>query len=58
MFFLFLHICNRGEVEDDAWFVHRKGRFDGEEMRWKCEKYLRGGSICRIILVILQVKII
>ena len=30
----------------------------GEEMRWKCEKYLRGGSICRIILVILQVKII
>lgn len=28
------------------------------EVEKKCEKYLRGGSICRIILVILQVKII
>ena len=36
MFFLFLHICNRGKVESHAWLVHRKGAFM-EEWRFRRE---------------------
>ena len=46
---------SRQRLGEEGEVDRRRG---GEEMCWKCEKYLRGGSICRIILVILQVKII